>query len=186
MQNLPPANSHRPHFLVLGAVTNLASLRMPRVAILEILSRCYHRNKAGPQEKGDSSSPSEPALSTGLWQASNAVQLLGSIYCSKAALHLLGKKQSRWKFPVGWSWPRDHCLDDTPPRIRAIHSLQQTDWPYCPLLQHSSVQSPQSVIKHSAMWAHFIACAWVGTKPWRKIWPCHAKQRNTWVTLAST
>lgn len=118
-----------------------------------------------------------PPMQSSCWAAFATAKLLSISF---------GKKQSRWKFPVGWSWPRDHCLDDTPPRIRAIHSLQQTDWPYCPLLQHNSVQSLQSVIKHSAVWAHFIACAWVGTKPWRKIWPCHAKQRNTWVTLAST
>lgn len=119
----------------------------------------------------------KPPMQSSCWAAFAAAKLLSISF---------GKKQSRWKFPVGWSWPRDHCLDDTPPRIRAIHSLQQADWPYCPLLQHSLVQSLQSVIKHSAMWAHFIACARVGTKPWRKIWPCHAKQRNTWVTLAST
>lgn len=119
----------------------------------------------------------KPPIQSSCWAALAAAKLLFISF---------GKKQSRWKFPVGWSWPRDHCLDDTPPGIRAIHSLQQADWPYCPLLQHSSAQSLQSVIKHSATWAHFTACARVGTKPWRKIWPCHAKQRNTWATLAST
>lgn len=48
----PPANSHRLHFLVPGVVTNPASLHMPQVAILEILSRCYHVNKAKPQGEG--------------------------------------------------------------------------------------------------------------------------------------
>lgn len=170
MQIFPPANSHRPHFLVLRVITSLTSLHMPWVTILETLSRCHHGNKTRPGEKGSSATwPLPLHLLPVLWRQPSKLDcgkppILPSCWAAFAAAKLFsisfGKKQSRWKFPVGWSWPTDHCLDHTPLRIRAIYSLHRTDWPYCPLLQPNPIQSLNSVIKHSAMWAHFIACAW--------------------------
>lgn len=153
----PTSYFSQTQFLVFRVVTNLSSLHMPQVATLEILSRSHHGSKTGPWDKGGFSTWPLPLHLLPLpWRQPSKLDcgkllVQPSCWAALAAAKLLStsfrKKQSRWKFPVGWSWPTDHCLDRTPPWIRAIYSLHRTDWPYCPLLQHNPIQSLNSVIK---------------------------------------
>lgn len=165
MQILPPANSQQTslpspqgsHQPDQPAYATSSYPRNSQDVIMEI--RLDHKRREALLP-----GPFTPPSSTPPVNWTVASLQLSSCWAAFAAAKLLsisfGKKQSRWKFPVGWSWPTDCCLDHTPLRIRAIYSLHRTDWPYCPLLQHNSIQSLKSVIKHGAMWAHFIACAW--------------------------